>query len=197
MAVLQDTLLFLFIFVLFIIFGHITEWVSKKGFSFYSTYALTGLIFTLIIALVYFTYKSNNCKDFFEIDKNMLYDTPTYKKMSNLDPTTDPTTDPITDPITDPNTDPTPEPTPEQCTGENGIHFELSPSKKCCNTYLAWPDECDQFYNTEDGKARLNEVCCGGGFRGRPVHYSYTPESDGSWQNKRNTVTFDDNIQVL
>ena len=174
MAVLQDTLLFLFIFVLFIIFGHITGWVSKKGFSFYSTYALTGLIFTLIIALVYFTSKYNNCKDSFEIDKNMLYDTPlTYKKMSNPEPNPDPTPDPTPDP--------NPEPNPEQCTGENGIHFELSPSKKCCNTYLAWPDECDQFYKTEDGKARLNEVCCGGGFSGRPVHYSYTPESDGSW----------------
>jgi hypothetical protein len=67
---------------------------------------------------------------------------------------------------------------------KDNFTFEVSPSKKCCNNYLAGPD-CARFYNTEEGIQELHATCCGGGFSGRPVHYEFTPESDQNWENKR------------
>jgi hypothetical protein len=62
--------------------------------------------------------------------------------------------------------------------------FEVTPSKKCCNNYLAGP-ECAKFYNTPEGISELHSTCCGGGFSGRPVQYEFTPESDQNWEDKR------------
>ena len=67
---------------------------------------------------------------------------------------------------------------------KDNFTFEVTPSKKCCNNYLAGP-ECARFYDTPEGIEELHATCCGGGFSGRPVHYEFTPESDQNWEDKR------------
>ena len=69
------------------------------------------------------------------------------------------------------------------CKCKDNFTFELSPAKKYCNRYLApTGPEADFFYNTKEGQEQLDSMCCGGGFSGRPVHYSYTPESNDEWE---------------
>ena len=67
---------------------------------------------------------------------------------------------------------------------KDNFTFEVTPSKKCCNNYLAGP-ECAKFYDTPEGISELHATCCGGGFSGRPVHYEFTPDSDQNWEDKR------------
>ena len=74
--------------------------------------------------------------------------------------------------------------TPNVIMSKDNFTFEVTPSKKCCNNYLAGP-ECAKFYDTPEGISELHATCCGGGFSGRPVHYEFTPESDQNWEDKR------------
>ena len=67
---------------------------------------------------------------------------------------------------------------------KDNFTFEVTPSKKCCNNYLAGP-ECARFYDTPEGISELHATCCGGGFSGRPVHYEFNPDSDQNWEDKR------------
>lgn len=73
------------------------------------------------------------------------------------------------------------------CNGsKDGFHMlHITQAKKCCNRYLADPKECDKFYNTEKGRFELAQVCCKGcsGFVGRPLHWSYDPESKSTKEN--------------
>lgn len=52
-----------------------------------------------------------------------------------------------------------------------GFHFEVTPQKSCC----LWPNSPDcKKYDSKN----CNGYCCGSGFKGRPVTFRYTPDSD-------------------
>lgn len=75
---------------------------------------------------------------------------------------------------------------------EESFHFELPLSKRCegfpymqsSNPMLL--KKCTDILSTSQGKHDHNHVNCDtSGFNGRPVNFSYTPESNSMWENER------------
>ena len=78
-----------------------------------------------------------------------------------------------------------------QNNGEN-FSFQVSGPKLCQGyPYMqssASPElqkYCHHLMSTPEGQHEYAQMNCGNGFHGRPVHWSYTPESDHNWENTR------------
>ena len=68
--------------------------------------------------------------------------------------------------------------------------LEITPAKKCCGGPYMWGNKNSptfKYCSNPDNQDEISRVCCYGcrGFVGRPVSFSYTPESNAMWENER------------
>ena len=74
------------------------------------------------------------------------------------------------------------------------FRFELGLDKKCIGGDYFWPpdSECGKYLATKEGREAVSKMECEGPrglYNGqRVVRFTFTPDSNGQWQNERNNV---------
>lgn len=114
--------------------------INKTKYNIIVIFAITSIITTLILLIVYKTTKICQTNDYKD---NFLFE------------------------VTG----------PKMC--EGGPYMISSASQEI-------KDYCNKLWSTPEGRQEIAQVSCQKpGFIGRPVHWSYTPESNDKWQNER------------
>jgi hypothetical protein len=77
------------------------------------------------------------------------------------------------------------------CDQSEPFTFEVTPAKLCEGgpyMHQSGPNKemCEKLMSTPTGRVEYDEYnCVNPAFNGRPVHFEYTPLSNGNWQNER------------
>ncbi len=73
--------------------------------------------------------------------------------------------------------------------------LEITPAKKCCGGPYMWGNENSKVFkycNDPANQDEISQVCCNcRGYSGRPLSFSYTPESNSLWENERCNLPMD------